>query len=103
MLMHYHVDLIRAVVTECGDPLVECKAMAPVFERAAAEFEPDVRFLKVDTEAQPELAARYQIRSIPTLMLFRNGAVVAQRAGAVDTHTLRAWLQHVSPSEFQQT
>jgi thioredoxin 2 len=81
-----------------------CKAMAPVFERAAAEFEPDVRFLKVDTEAQPELAARYQIRSIPTLMLFRNGAVVAQRAGAVDTHTLRAWLQqHVSPSEFQQT
>jgi thioredoxin 2 len=81
-----------------------CKGMAPVYERAAAEFEPEVRFLKVDTEAVPELAARYHIRSIPTLMLFRKGAVVAQRAGAVDTHTLRAWLrQQVPSSAFQES
>ena len=73
-----------------------CKAMAPVFERAAAEHEPDIRFLKVDTDAEPDLAARYEIRSIPTLMLFHNGALVAQRAGAVDARTLNAWLrQHV--------
>jgi thioredoxin 2 len=70
-----------------------CKAMAPVYERLAGEFEPDVRFLKVDTEREPALAARYNIRGIPTLMLFRNGAVVAQRAGAVDGGTLRAWLR----------
>ena len=81
-----------------------CKAMAPVYERAAAEFEPDVRFLKVDTESEPELAARYHIRAIPTLMLFHKGAVVAQRPGAVDSHTLRAWLrQHITSSAFQET
>ena len=70
-----------------------CKAMAPIYERVCSEFEPDVRFLKVDTEREPELAARYDIRSIPTLMLFRNGKVVAQQAGALDAQTLRAWLR----------
>jgi thioredoxin 2 len=70
-----------------------CKAMAPIFDRLAAEFEPHVRFLKVDTEAEPELAACYGIRGIPTLILFRKGKVVAQRAGATDAHSLRAWLR----------
>jgi thioredoxin 2 len=70
-----------------------CKAMAPVFDRLAAEFEPDVRFLKIDTEAEPGLAARYNIRGIPALILFHKGKVVAQRAGAADAHTLRAWLR----------
>ena len=72
--------------------------MAPAYEQIASEFEPEIRFLKVDTEAEPELAARYNIRSIPTLMLFRNGASVAQQAGAMNTHALRAWLrQHTGP------
>ena len=53
-----------------------CRAMAPAFERVAAELEPEVRFLKVDTEAEHELAAQYNIRSIPTVMLFRNGQVM---------------------------
>jgi thioredoxin 2 len=70
-----------------------CKAMAPVYEITAAEFEPEIRFLKVDTEAEPALAAQYQIRSIPTLMLFKKGTVVAQQAGAMDSRSLRAWLQ----------
>ena len=75
-----------------------CKAMAPVYERVAAELEPAFRFVKVDTEAEPELAARYHIRSIPTLMLFHKGSVVAQRAGAVDAQTLRSWLRaHAEP------
>jgi thioredoxin 2 len=77
-----------------------CKTMAPVYERIAAEFEPNVRFLKVDTESEPELAARYNIRSIPTLMLFRDGAVVAQRAGAMDAHTLRSWLGQNVPQAW---
>jgi thioredoxin 2 len=74
-----------------------CKAMAPVYERAAAEFEPAIRFLKVDTEAEQELAARYNIRSIPTLMLFHKGTVIAQQAGAMDDSMLRAWLQRHTP------
>ena len=73
-----------------------CKAMAPHFERVASELEPQFRFLKVDTEAEPELSARYQIRSIPTLMVFKNGAIVAQQAGAMDSGTLRNWLKQVA-------
>jgi thioredoxin 2 len=83
-----------------------CKAMAPVYERVAAEFEPEIRFLKVDTEAEPELSARYNIRSIPTLMLFRNGKVVAQQAGALGAEALRSWLRRhtaSSSSAFQMS
>ena len=76
-----------------------CKAMAPTYERAAAEFEPEVRFLKVDTEASPDLAARYNIRGIPTLILFHKGAPIDQRVGALDGATLRSWLrQHTAQS-----
>jgi len=73
-----------------------CKAMAPFYERVAGELEPEFRFLKVDTEAEPELAARYQIRSIPTLMVFRNGAIVAQQAGAMDAASLRNWIRQAA-------
>jgi thioredoxin 2 len=67
--------------------------MAPAYDRVAAELEPHVRFLKVDTEAEQQLAAQYNIRSIPTLMLFRGGKIVAQQAGAMDGSSLRAWIQ----------
>ena len=73
-----------------------CKMMAPVFERVAAEMEPDIRFLKLDTEAAPDIAARLNIRSIPMLILFRKGNVVAQRAGALDANTLRAWVRQAT-------
>jgi thioredoxin 2 len=73
-----------------------CKAMAPVYERVATELEPEFRFLKVDTEAAPDLAARYNIRSIPTLMVFRGGKVIAQQAGAVDASRLCAWLKQAT-------
>ncbi len=69
-----------------------CRAMAPVYERVAAEVEPAIRFLKLDTDRWPEIAARYGIRSIPTLIVYKGGKVVAQRAGAVDAGNLRAWL-----------
>ena len=68
-----------------------CLAMAPSFERAAAELEPDYRLLKVNTEEEPSLAAHYGVRSIPTLMLFLNGREVARRAGAGDTRGIVSW------------
>jgi thioredoxin 2 len=70
-----------------------CKMMAPTYEKMAAEFEPRMRFLKIDTEAEPALAAQYNIRSIPTLMVFRKGRIAAQQAGAMDAGRLRAWLR----------
>jgi thioredoxin 2 len=68
-----------------------CRAMAPAYERAAAELEPDFRLLKVNTEEQPTLAARYNIRSIPTLMMFAGGRQIAQHAGARDTRSIVSW------------
>jgi thioredoxin 2 len=70
-----------------------CRAMAPAYERVAAELEPKVRFLKVDTEAEQQLAAQYNIRSIPTVMMFKGGQMIAERAGASDAQSLRAWIQ----------
>jgi thioredoxin 2 len=70
-----------------------CHMLAPVFARMAAELEPEFRFLKVDTEAEPQLAARFNIRSIPMVMLFRNGRIVAQQAGAMAAGALRDWLR----------
>lgn len=57
-----------------------CRMFAPIFEAAAAKH-PDVVFGKVDTEAQPELAAMFQIRSIPTVMAFRDGILVFAQSG----------------------
>lgn len=60
-----------------------CRAMAPEFSGAAKDLEPTVRLAKLDTEAAPEIAQRFSIRSIPTMILFRNGREVKRQAGAV--------------------
>ncbi len=59
-----------------------CRAFAPVFERAS-EANPDIVFGKIDTEAERGLAAAFQIRSIPTLMIFRAGILVFSQPGAL--------------------
>ena len=70
-----------------------CRAMAPVFEGAAKEFEPRLRFGKVDTEAEPNLAARYHIQAIPTMILVRGGRELARHSGAMPAGALRAWIE----------
>ena len=70
-----------------------CRSMAPTFAAAASELEPAVRLAKVDTESQQQLAARFNIRSIPTLAIFRNGREIARQSGAVDAATLKRWVQ----------
>ncbi|TCJ21767.1 thioredoxin [Microbacterium sp. PI-1] len=59
-----------------------CRAFAPVFESASSAH-PDITFGKVDTEAEQELAAAFNIRSIPTLMVFRSGIIVFSQPGAL--------------------
>jgi thioredoxin 2 len=69
--------------------------MAPAFEKAAADLKTRAQFAKVDTERAQGLSARFGIRSIPTLILFRNGAEVARISGARDARSLVSWVsQH---------
>lgn len=68
-----------------------CKMMAPVFAQAATKLEPRMRLAKVNTELEQALAAQYNIRSIPTLVLFRQGREVERLAGAMDLQNLLAW------------
>ena len=70
-----------------------CRTMAPQFERAAAELEPAARLAKLDTEAAPDVAARYGIRSIPTVIAFRGGREIARQSGAMDSATLVRWVR----------
>ena len=70
-----------------------CRMMAPAYAQAAARLEPHVRLLKVDTEAAQDLAARYAIRSIPTLALFAGRREVARQAGAMDAGGIVGWVQ----------
>ena len=69
-----------------------CKMMAPAFKQVAAELATQVRFAKLETEAEQAVAARYNIRSIPTLILFKNGTEAARMSGALDANGLKRWL-----------
>ncbi|MRR50542.1 MAG: thioredoxin TrxC [Rhodocyclaceae bacterium] len=70
-----------------------CRMMAPAFTASAQKLEPRLRLGKVNTEDEQALAARFGIRSIPTLALFKNGQEVARQAGAMDTAGILRWVQ----------
>ncbi|HEY8510211.1 MAG TPA: thioredoxin TrxC [Steroidobacteraceae bacterium] len=69
-----------------------CRMMAPALDRAAAEWKTRVQIAKVNTDEQQALAVELGIRSIPTLILFRNGREIARRSGASDYASLSSWL-----------
>jgi thioredoxin 2 len=66
--------------------------MAPVLERTATLRATGLRVSKVNTDEQPQLAERFGIRSIPTLILFREGREIARQSGAADAASLSRWL-----------
>ncbi len=70
-----------------------CKMMAPAFEQAAADLEPNVRLAKLNTEEAQATAARFQIRSIPTLAVFKGGREVARQPGAMGAADIVRWVQ----------
>jgi thioredoxin 2 len=72
-----------------------CIAMAPHFETAARELEPRMRFAKLNTQDEPAPANEFNIRSIPTLIVFRHGKEAARQSGAMDSGRLVTWLRSV--------
>jgi thioredoxin 1 len=102
-------ETFEETVTQDGITLVDwwaswcgpCRMFAPVFE-AASEEHKDVRFGKIDTEDQPELAAAAQITSIPTLMAFRDGILVFSQPGALPAPALEQVIKAVEGLDMDE-
>ena len=78
-----------------------CRAFAPVFEAAAARH-PDIVFGKIDTEADPGLAAAFQIQAIPTLMVLRDGVLLASQPGALPPAALDELIEKVRQIDMDE-
>jgi thioredoxin 2 len=88
-------------VAQSGPPVIvdvwapwcgPCLAMAPEFARAAKALEPRARFLKLDSDQEPELSARLGIRSIPATILFKGGQEIARVSGAMTGSRIMNWV-----------
>ena len=91
----------RTYLTRSDMPLVvdfwapwcgPCRSMAPAFAQVATELRGRAQLLKVNTEAQSDLASQFAIRSIPTLVMFRSGREIERLSGALSAADLRAWI-----------
>jgi thioredoxin 1 len=77
--------------TWCGP----CKTLAPILEDVKKELKGDIRILKIDVDKNQQVAARYKIRGVPTMILFKNGEIVWRESGVMDRNTL---ISKIKPS-----
>ena len=78
-----------------------CKSFGPTFEKVSEEY-PDIVFAKVDTEAQQELGSMFQIRSIPTVMMFKEQIIIFKEAGALPESSLKEVLERVTTLDMEK-
>lgn len=96
MTIELNTDNLAVTIKKEGILLIDwwaswcgpCRAFAPIYDKASREH-PDITFGKVDTQAQPELGAAFGIRSIPTLMLFRDGVLLFNQPGMLPASALK--------------
>ena len=94
---HLRLDELPLLVDMWAPWCGPCRTMAPQFERAAGLLEPRMRLLKLDIDQAQASAARYGIRSIPTVVLFHRGKVIGQVTGAQTTEALVHWARSHAP------
>jgi thioredoxin 2 len=80
--------LVDLWATWCGP----CRMVSPALERVATDRAGDLKLVKVDVDSAPRLSQRFEVRAVPTLMVLRNGQVLARQPGAAPEPALRSWL-----------